>query len=110
MQRIRRIILLFLVVFLLSSLTRSLGEYQNNQLFYQKSRAEFEKEQNLNKELQTKLIKSKDIHQFEKIVRDKLDLHKKDEYVLIIPNPTPTVNIPTPTPLPPVSQWVEILL
>jgi len=110
MQRLRRIVLLLLVVFLISSLTKSIGEYHNNQQFYQKSRAEFEKEQNLNKELQTKLIKSKDIHQFEKIVRDKLDLHKRDEYVLIIPNPTPTVIIPTPTPLPAVYQWAEILL
>ena len=107
MQRIKRLLLYLLIVFFITSLTRSLIEYGKNQQFYQDYKNEFEKEKKRNTELKTQLVKSQDINEFEKIVRDKLNLTKQNEYILVIPNPTPTVLTPTPTPVPNYQQWID---
>lgn len=108
MQRIKRLLLYLLILFFITSLTRSLIDYGKNQQFYQDYKNEFEKEKKRNTELKTQLVKSQDINEFEKIVRDKLNLHKPNEYILVIPNPTPTVLTPTPTAIPNYQQWVDI--
>lgn len=107
MQRIKRLLLYLLILFVITSLTRSLLDYTKNQQFYQDYRNEYQKEKKRNTELKTELVKTQDIHEFEKIVRDKLNLHKSNEYVLVIPNPTPTVLTPTPTPIPNYQQWID---
>lgn len=108
MQRIKRLLLYLLIFFFITSLTRSLLEYGKNQQFYQDYKNEYQKEKKRNTELKTQLVKTEDINEFEKIVRDKLNLHKSNEYILVIPNPTPTVLTPTPSPVPNYRQWLEV--
>ncbi|QQS44362.1 septum formation initiator family protein [Candidatus Roizmanbacteria bacterium] len=108
MQRIKRLLLYLLILFFITSLTRSLIDYGKNQQFYQDYKNEYENEKKRNVELKTQLVKSQDINEFEKIVRDKLNLHKSNEYILVIPNPTPTVLTPTPTPVPNYQQWIDV--
>ncbi len=108
MQRIKRLLLYLLILFFITSLTRSLIDYGKNQQFYQDYKNEYENEKKRNVELKTQLVKSQDINEFEKIVRDKLNLHKPNEYILVIPNPTPTVLTPTPTPVPNYQQWIDV--
>jgi len=109
MQRFRRILLLLLAFFFITSLTKGVLEYVKNQRFYQDYRTEYELQKKRNTELKTQIVKTEDIHEFEKIVRDNLNLHKQNEYILIIPEPTPTVTIPTPTSIPNPKQWVDLL-
>ena len=108
MQRFRRILLILLALFFITSLTRGLVEYAKNQQFYNDYRTEYKKEKKRNTELQTKLVKTQDLHEFEKIVRDRLNLHQPNEFVIILPMPSPTVLTPTPTPVPNHIQWLQI--
>ncbi|MBP9690480.1 septum formation initiator family protein [Candidatus Woesebacteria bacterium] len=108
MQRFRRILLLLLAFFFITSLTKGLLEYAKNQQFYRDYRDEYEREKKRNIELKTQLVKTQDINEFEKIVRDKLNLQLPNEYVIIIPEPTPTVITPTPTPVANYAQWIEV--
>jgi len=98
---------MLLAIFFISSLLRGIIEYQKNQQFYQDYKNQYLKEKKRNTELKTQLVKTQDNYEFEKIVRDKLNLQKENEYVLVIPNPTPTVITPTPTPVPNYKQWIE---
>jgi len=107
MQRIKRLLLYLLILFFITSLTRSLLDYAKNQQFYQDYKNEYQKEKKRNTELKTQLVKTQDINEFEKIVRDKLNLHQPNEYVLVIPNPTPTILTPTPTQIPNYQQWID---
>lgn len=108
MQRFRRILLLLLAFFFITSLVRGLLDYFDNQQFYRDYRDAYEMEKKRNIELQTELVKSQDIHEFEKIVRDKLNLQQPNEYIIVIPEPTPTVLTPTPTPIPNPEQWLQV--
>ena len=108
MQRFRRILLLLLAFFFITSLVRGLLDYLDNQQFYRDYRDAYEAEKKRNIELQTQLVKTEDIHEFEKIVRDKLNLHQPNEYIIVIPEPTPTVLTPTPTPIPNHVQWIQV--
>jgi len=97
-----------LVIFFILSLTKNIIEYQKNLSFYQDYKEEYIAEKKRNTELKTELVKAQDINEFEKIVRNKLNLHKEDETIMVIPNPTPTVLIPSPTVPPPYRQWLNV--
>ncbi|MBP9691477.1 septum formation initiator family protein [Candidatus Woesebacteria bacterium] len=108
MQRFRRILLVLLALFFITSLTRGVVEYAKNQQFYRDYRDEYEREKKRNIELKTQLVKTQDINEFEKIVRDKLNLQQPNEFVIIIPEPTKAVITPTPTPVANYAQWIEV--
>lgn len=108
MRLIRKLFLYGLVLFSIISLSKNIIEYQKNLSFYNDYKDEYNKEKKVNVELKTQLVKAQDINEFEKIVRNKLNLHKKDETILIISNPTPIIITPTPTPPPIYRQWLNV--
>lgn len=90
------------------SLTKNIVEYQKNLAFHEDYKQEYLKAKKHNEELKTEYVKTQDSYEFEKTVRNKLNLHKKNEIILIVPEPTPTTYIPTPTPLPNYQQWIDV--
>jgi len=110
MQRTKQVILFILAVFFLSALSKNIFEYRKNLSFYKQNRDAFEKEKKANIELKTLLVKTNDIHEFEKTVRNKLNLHKSNEYILVIPDPSPTPDTPVPTTVPNPVKWLQIFL
>lgn len=105
MKVVKRLFFSLLFLFLVSSLTKNFFDYRKNHNFYQSYKSEFEKEQQRNTELKTKILKSSDPNEMEKIIRNKLNLLKPGEITVILPEPTPTPVIITPTPLTPHQQW-----
>ena len=106
----KRFTLLFIALFFISALSKSIFEYKKNVSFHEQYKQEYEKEKKRNIELQTKLVKTEDSYEFEKTVRNKLNLHKQDEVIVVIPNPTPTVLIPTATPIPNYIKWIDAFI
>jgi hypothetical protein len=104
----KNIILGFLMLFFLSSLTRNLFEYRRNLQFYNDTRADFEKEQKKNNALKSELVKNNDPVQLEQTIRNKLNLLKKDEVAVLLPEPTATPVIISPTPIPAYKQWQHL--
>ena len=110
MRQTKRIILFILALFFLSALSKNIFEYRKNVQFFNQFKDEYEEKKKENIELKTMLVKSNDIHEFEKSVRNKLNYHKEDEYILVIPEPSPTTSLPTPTPVPNSYLWLELFL
>lgn len=108
MDFIKTFFLYGLVLFFILSLTKNIIEYQRNLEFYYDYKTKFEKEKASHSKLQTDYIKAQDINEFEKIVRNKLNLHKKGETMLVIPNPTPILTTPSSTPAPIYRQWLDV--
>lgn len=108
MVKLRKYLLFFLAIFFLSALSKTIFEYRHNYAFYEEYRNDYEYEKKRNIELKTLLVKTKDSYEFEKNVRNKLNLHKENEVVLVIPEPTPTVLTPTLTPIPQYRQWIDV--
>lgn len=108
MRRVRIFFLYGLVIFFFLSLTKTIIEYQKNLSFYHDYKESYISGKKMNIELKTKLVKAQDINEFEKIVRNKLNLHKSDETIMVIPNPTPTLLTPTPTLPPNYRQWLNV--
>lgn len=104
----KRIILLFLALFFLSSLTRNLFEYKRNLQFYNDTKEEYEKERAKNTALKTELVKNNDPVQLEQTIRNKLNLLKKDEVAVLLPEPTATPTVITPTQMPAYKQWEHV--
>ncbi len=104
----KRTIVLFIAGFFIVSLTKNIMEYRKNLAFYDDYRKEYLKEKKRNEELQTEYVQTQDINEFEKTVRNKLNLHRSNEVILIVPEPTPTIFIPTSTPPPNYQQWVDV--
>ena len=110
MQRTKQVILFILAIFFLSALSKNIFEYRKNMAFYRQNRDEYEEKKKKNIELKTLLVKTNDIHEFEKAVRNKLNLHKSNEYILVIPEPTPTSATPIPTTVPNPIKWLQVFL
>lgn len=110
MGKVKRIILIFVALFFFSALSKSIFEYRNNVAFHDQYKQEYEEEKKRNIELKTQLVKTQDSYEFEKTVRNKLNLHKVDEVIVVIPNPTPTVLIPTATPIPNYMKWLDVFI
>ena len=104
----KRVILLFLALFFLSSLTRNLFEYHRNLQFYNDTKADFEKEKAKNNALKSELVKNNDPVQIEQTIRNKLNLLKKDEVAVLLPEPTATPVVITPTTQPAYKQWQHL--
>ncbi|KKQ37605.1 MAG: hypothetical protein US54_C0030G0012 [Candidatus Roizmanbacteria bacterium GW2011_GWA2_37_7] len=108
MRLLRKLFLYGLVIFFILSLTKNIIEYQKNLGFYNEYKNEYTEEKKQNIELKTQLVKAQDINEFEKIVRNKLNLHKSNETIIVVPNPAPTTLTPTPTLPPTYRQWLNV--
>ncbi len=108
MRLIKNVIIIFLLIFFFSSLTKNLLDYKNKLQFYQDFKNDYEAEKKKNTELKTEVLKKSDPSEIEKTIRNKLDLLKPGEVAIIMPQPTPTSFVPTPTPLPNYLQWWRV--
>lgn len=108
MKLIKNIVLLFLLIFLFSSLLRNLFSYKSKLQFYQQFKQNFDKEKKRNIELKTEIVRKKSQEEIEKTIRNNLNLLKDNEVVLILPTPTKIPFTITPTPLPNWRQWWEL--
>lgn len=97
MPTIRNIIFFILTFFLVVSLSKNILDYKQKMQFFNTYQKELNDEKERNKKLQNEIVKSKDLETREKYIRNKLNLLKNGEVMLILPiTPTPIV---TPTPL-----------
>ncbi len=104
----KKLALIFVVVFLSYSLIKNVMDYRRNLQFHQNYRDAYLKENKTNITLKTQLLKNNSLVQLEKTIRNKLNLLQPNE-VAIIPNfPTPTPPAITPTPLPNYQQWWQL--
>jgi hypothetical protein len=110
MFTIKKIILAFLILFFLSSLTRNFFEYRRNLEFYNDYKEDYETVKRKNNELKSQLVKNNDPYQVEKIIRDKLNLGKQKEVAVLLEQPSPTPTIVTPTPQPNHKQWLDAFM
>ncbi len=105
MVLVKKIIIGLLLLFLFSSLTKNIFNYQKRLQFHEDYKQEYEKEQKRNITLKTEVLKKSDPNEVEKTIRNKLNLAQSNETVIILPQPTPTPLVITPTPLPNWQQW-----
>jgi cell division protein FtsB len=108
MRLIKNIIFIFLILFLFSSLLKNIFNHQNRLQFYQDYKNEFEKEEKRNIELKTEVVRKKSSEEIEKTIRNKLNLAKPNEVVVILPHPTSVPAIISPTPAPNWKQWLNL--
>jgi cell division protein FtsB len=108
MKLVKKIILVFFLLFLFSSLTRNIFNFQKKLQFYHDFKKEYEKEKKKNITLKTEILKKSDPNEVEKTIRNKLNLQRPDEVVIVVPQPTPTPVVITPTPLPNWNQWLNV--
>ncbi|MFS8158818.1 MAG: FtsB family cell division protein [Candidatus Roizmanbacteria bacterium] len=105
---IKNILFFFIAISLIFSLTKNIFDYQNKKLFYNQFVTEQKKAESENAKLKHNLSESKNPYEVEKILRNKLNLGKSNEYVVLLPSPELS---PTPTPEPiklPYIQWMEV--
>lgn len=108
MSFLKNVFLIFLVVFLSSSLIRNIFDYQKKIDFYKKYQTELSQEKKKKLSLQTEVLKKTDPYELEKTIRDKLNLSKPDELSVLLPQPTPAPTQITPTPLANWQQWRDL--
>jgi cell division protein FtsB len=104
----KKFFLILVLIFTFTLLIKNFNWYKKTLNFYQQYKNEFQKEKNRNIYLKTQLVRKKSITEIEKTIRDKLNLSKENEYVIILPSIAPTVITPTLTPLPNYLQWWHI--
>ncbi|MEK7070246.1 MAG: septum formation initiator family protein [Patescibacteria group bacterium] len=109
MKKLKRILLLLILTFLLFTFTKNLFDYQKNLSFYESFKNDFEKARKNNIALRTQILKNKDPQVVEETIRDNLNLLKPNEVSIIIPTPTPQPKPITPAPGPIYQQWLNLL-
>lgn len=108
MEKAKQVFVAVVLVFLVTTLTKSIFDFLKNRQFFQAYKQEYEEVVQEHKTLQTALVKAQDMSEFEKNIRNTLNYHKKDERIVLVPEPTPTLIEITPT-IPPVFlQWAEV--
>ena len=105
MARIRKIFLYLFLIFVIISLIKNIFDYQKKYQFYLGFKNSLEKEKKENLSLKTEYLKKTDPAELEKTIRNRLNLTRPDEAVVIIPEPSPTPIIIIPTPIPNWRQW-----
>lgn len=105
---IKKIVLISVVFILINSVIKSFSSFREKYQFYLNFKNEYEKLKKRNIELKTDLLRKNDPLEIEKKAREKLNLVRKDETVVILPYPTPTPTIITPSPKPNWQQWVDL--
>ena len=105
MKKLQKFFVFLFFGFIFLSFVRNIIDYKKNLDFYQGFKKEYESEKKNNISLKTQILKNEDPSEVEKSIRDKLNLAKKDETVIIVPSPTPTPTKISPTPFPIYLQW-----
>lgn len=108
MNTLRRIFFFILLLFLATSFIRNALDLKRNYPVYQDSKNKYEETKQKNAQLKTQIVKQKSLSEVEKTIRNKLNLSKEGELVVIIPLPSPT---PTPLILPTIPvyrQWINL--
>ncbi len=108
MSFLKNVFLVFLVIFLSSSLIRNIFDYQKKIDFYKKYQDELALEKKKKLSLQTEVLKKTDPYELEKTIRDKLNLSKSDELSVLLPKPSPSPTKVVPAPLAPWQQWRDL--
>jgi cell division protein FtsB len=108
MKTLRKFILIVIFILIFLSLVKNILDYRSKMIFFQKFQSEEQKQEKENISLKTKILKSQDSFKIEQTIRDKLNLSKSNEVVVIIPSPTPAPVIVIPTQAPIWRQWVNV--
>ncbi len=104
----RRFLFLFVFLFLLISLIHNVMDYQNSIGFYALTKKNLDKAIEQNKELKIKKLVNSSSFEIEKNLRDKQNLSRENEVVIIVPQPSPSpVPLVTP-PVPVFQQWLQV--
>lgn len=107
MKNIRTFLLLFFALGLFVSLSKSIIEYHNKQDFYERHRENLVQAQKENSELNSKIKVSRDAYFLEKILRNKLNYAKSDEFVVLLDTkiqPTKTITHARSSPA---REWIR---
>lgn len=105
MVLIKKIFQFFIIFFILSLIIRNFNWYIKSLNFYQQYKKEYEEEKKRNINLKTQLVRKKSLIEIEKNIRERLNLTKENEYIIILPSLIPESKTVTPTPLPNYLQW-----
>lgn len=107
----KKLVLFFLFFFIVFSLTRNIFDYKNKIAFFQQLKSEFINEKEKNKKLKAELAKTNDYYYLEKNIREKLNLVKPNEIVVILPKIQPQKVKNKKTIRKPIfAQWLELFL
>ena len=104
----RKIAFCIVLFFLVISLIRNVIDYQRNMSFYNQTKNNFDKAQLENKVLKVQKQSDSSPFEVEKNLRNKQNLLRENEIIVIIPSPSP---LPTPFVRPtkaPIKQWIEL--
>ncbi|MFZ2206779.1 MAG: hypothetical protein WA061_04045 [Microgenomates group bacterium] len=104
----RKIFFIVVLIFLVISLIRNIGDYYKNISFYDETKHNLTTAQEINKSLGIRKQSNLSDFEIEKNLRNKQSLVRENEYMIIIPSPSPT---PTPYVGPteaPYRQWVGL--
>ncbi|OGK19918.1 hypothetical protein A3C23_04420 [Candidatus Roizmanbacteria bacterium RIFCSPHIGHO2_02_FULL_37_13b] len=109
-NRIINYLFLIIALFMVYSLLRTIYDYRSKFQFAEVYKKEYEAEKQKNSKLKSDIVKSKDLYQVERNIREQLNLAKPGEMVVIVPKVTPILT-PSPTPIiPAYKQWLELFL
>lgn len=107
---IKNILFFFIAISLIFSLSKNILDFKSKQDFSSEIQSELKKAEIENAQLKSSRTKAKDPYEVEKILRNKLNLTRPGEYILILPTPELSPS-PTPTPIQqPYKQWLEVFM
>lgn len=106
----RKIAFLIVLLFLLISLFRNMFDYQRNMSFYDQTKANLKKAQIKNVELKLRKQMNSSPFEVEKNLRNKQNLLRKNEIIVIIPSPSPIPGLLAKPTDYPYKQWMQLFL
>lgn len=108
MSWLKKIFFFFLIIFIFNALIKNIVSFQEKYQFYLLIKNQYENLKKKNIELKTQLLRKKDPQEIEKKAREKLNLAKENEIVIILPSPTHPLITFTPTPQPNWQKWWDV--
>jgi len=107
---IKKAVFVLVLVFLATSLVKNIYNYYDKQQFYNDYKDTLKKEASKNISLKTQILKKGDPNELEKTIRNKLNLSKEGETVVVLAMPSPTPVMVIPTPLPNWQKWWNVFV
>jgi len=104
----RKIVFGIVLLFLVISLIRNISDYNKNISFYEETKHNLVTAREINKTLTIRKQSNSSDFEIEKGLRNKQNLVRENEYMIIVPSPSPT---PSPRIAPteaPFKQWVQL--